>query len=323
MKRYLGFIILGIAFSCNSPKPPSMDSAAPENVPENLKGSFSISGAYALYPLVNHLAEQFMAVHPDVKIEVTRVSSGEGLADLLSGNCHLAMISRALTDEETTAGIWVIPLAKDGVAPVVNQRNPNIQKILDQGISPDEFMQVFTSGKQMTWGEILASDSKDKISVLTREEGAGASDVWASFLYKKASDLKGRIVEGDEEMIRRIQEDPLALGFCNFSYAFDVASGERKEDIQIVPCDLDFDDKIDRVEVPFRTLEEGHRSLWLGFYPDLLCRELTIGSMGKPSDPVIVEFLRYALGDGQAEVKKSGYCPLNNVYLQYARNSLK
>lgn len=323
MKRFLGFLILGVVFGCNSPKPPSMDSAGQEPVPQNLKGSFSVSGAYALYPLVLTLADQFMLTHPDVKIEVTRVSTGEGLASLLTGKCQLAMISRDLTDEESSAGIWVIPLAKDGVAPVVNQRNPNIEKILAQGISPDEFMQVFTSGKQMTWGEILASDSKDKISVLIREEGAGASEVWASFLYKRASDLKGGSVNGDEELIKRIQEDPLALGFCNFSYAFDVATGERKKDIQIVPCDLDFDDKIGRVEVPFSTLQEGHRSLWLGFYPDLLCRELTIGSMGKPTDPVILEFLRYALNEGQSDVKKAGFCPLNNVYLEYARNSLK
>ena len=42
--------------------------------------------------------------------------------------------------------------------------------------------------------------------------------------------------------------------------------------------------------ISFANLEEAHRSLWLGFYPDDLCRELTIGSLGKPTDPAVVAF---------------------------------
>jgi phosphate transport system substrate-binding protein len=124
-------------------------------------------------------------------------------------------------------------------------------------------------------------------------------------------------------MIRSIQEDPLGIGFCNFTYAFDISTGERKKDIQIIPSDLDFDNKIDKVEIPFANLEAAHRSLWLGFYPDQLCRELSLGCYGKPTDPVVVAFLLFVLNEGQADVSKSGYCPLNNVYLNFSRELLK
>jgi hypothetical protein len=77
------------------------------------------------------------------------------------------------------------------------------------------------------------------------------------------------------------------------------------------------------VEAPFRNLEEAHRSLWLGFFPEQLCRELTLGSVGKPTDPAIVEFLYYVLGNGQSEVEKTGFCPLNNGYINYALDFLK
>jgi phosphate transport system substrate-binding protein len=233
------------------------------------------------------------------------------------------MISRQLTDEEINAGIWVIPVAKDGVAPIVNQKNPNLQMIIDRGLSPDEFMQVFTSGRDIFWGELLESDSRDRVSVYTRADESGAADIFAAFFYKKASDLKGTGVTGDEEMIEAIQKNPLSIGFCNFTYAFDIATGERKKDIQIIPCDLDFDNKIDRAEEPFHNLEEAHRSLWLGFYPDQLCRELTLGSMGKPTDPAILEFLYFVLKEGQNSIKITGYCPLNNVYLNYSLDLLK
>lgn len=315
-------ILLTIA-GCGSPTAQKNTSTDSLNVRKDIKGTFSISGAYALYPLISKLAGEFMAIYPDVKIEVTKVGTGKGIESLLTGSCQLAMISRPLTDEEINAGVWVIPVAKDGVAPIVNQKNPNLERLIDRGLSPDEFMQIFSSGKELSWGELLESDSRDKVAVFTRAGESGAADIFAAFLYKKASDLKGIGVTGDDEMIESIQKNPLSIGFCNFSYAFEISTGERKKDIQIIPCDLDFDNKIDRVEEPFRNLQEAHRSLWLGFYPDQLCRELTLGSMGKPTDPAIREFLFFVMGEGQKSIKTTGYCPLNNVYINYSLDLLK
>lgn len=322
-KAIIFFIIFGVVLSCNSPKTEKGEAQSTAKSVSDLSGSFVISGAYALYPLVFRLAEEFMLIHPGVKIELKKASTGEGITDLITDQCDLAMISRPLNDEELNAGILVIPVAKDGVAPIINQKNPNIDILMSQGISPDELMHIFTSGKQSTWGEVLGTDSRDKITVYIRADESGASDIFAQFIYRKSSDLRGIGVNGDYEMIKRIQEDPLALGFCNLSYAFDTTSGERTKDIQIIPTDLDFDNKIDRVEVPFMSLKEAHQSLWLGFFPDQLCRELTIGTMGKPKDPAVLEFLYFVLGEGQLSVTKSGFCPLNNVYIKFALNSLK
>lgn len=322
-KAINSFLILALVWSCNSPKTKKELPQSGAAVKSELQGNFSISGAYALYPLISRLADEFMIIHSGVKIEVTKIGTGEGITNLLTGKSQLAMISRPLTDEELEAGIWVIPVAKDGVAPIVNLQNPYIEKIMDQGISPDEFIHIFASDRKFTWGEILDTNARDKINVYTRADESGAAEIWAAFLYKKASDLRGIGITGDDEMIKSIQEDPLAIGFCNFSYAFDVSTGERKKDIQIIPTDLDFDNKIDRVEVPFKNLEEAHRSLWLGFFPEQLCRELTLGSLGKPTNPAIIEFLYFVLGEGQSSVKKTGFCPLNNVYINYSLDFLK
>jgi phosphate transport system substrate-binding protein len=317
------FLILLLVSGCPSSRPGNESPLPPQEVKKNLQGQITISGAYALFPLILNMSEDFMALHPGVRIIVTRMGTGEGITELLTKRTQLAMISRPLTEEEINGGIWVIPVAKDGVAPIVNQENPFIEDLIRQGLSPEEFMRLFTSEKQITWGDILGNDTRDKIVVYTRADESGAAEVWANFLYKKPSDLRGVGVTGDEEMIKSIQEDPLGIGYCNFSYAFNTSTGERKENIQIVPADLDFDNKIGRKEMPFVNLEEAHRSLWLGFYPDDLCRELTIGSLGKPADPLILEFLYYVLGEGQASVTKSGFCPLNNVYLNYALDNLK
>ncbi|MGB8489554.1 MAG: substrate-binding domain-containing protein [Bacteroidales bacterium] len=321
--KVLSAVLILLLIGCNSPKKPVTTATSREEAGNQLKGSISISGAYALYPLISALSERFMEVNPGVKIEVNRIGTGEGIADLLTGKCQIAMISRPLTDEEISSGIWVVPVAKDGVAPIVNQKNPYLGKLLEQGISPDEFVKVFLSGNKVTWGQILGIPAPETIDVYIRSDQSGAADIWSQFLYKEPEDLKGSGVQGDNAMIESIRENPFSIGFCNFSYAFDAETGQRAKDIQIVPADLDFDNKIDKVEMPFANLEQAHRSLWLGFYPDQLCRELTLGCMGKPTDPVAIKFINFVLGEGQTMVKKTGFCPLNDVYIRYAKELLE
>ena len=67
-------------------------------------------------------------------------------------------------------------------------------------------MTIFSSGKQLAWGEVLETDSKDKITVYIRADESGAADIFAQFIYRKSSDLRGIGVIGDDEMIKSIQE---------------------------------------------------------------------------------------------------------------------
>jgi len=317
------FLAIVVLFSC---KPRNQGKKQDNIQAENkttLSGTFSISGAYALYPLVQKWANDFMKIHPGIKIEVFKTGTGQGIEDIISQKCQVAMISRPLTEDEIISGVWVVPVAKDGVAPIISQKNPYIKGILKRGMSTDEFIRAFTEEKAMTWGELLDTTAKEIVVTFTRGDESGAADIWADFLYKNSSDLKGIKVTGDEEMIKRISENPFAIGYCNFSYAFDIKTGERLKDIQIIPFDLDFDNVIKSREVPFSNLEKAHRSLWLGIYPKNLCRELTLGTVGKPTERVVVEFIRYILTVGQNYVKIAGLCELNDVYIQYSLDQLK
>jgi len=289
----------------------------------SISGNFTITGAYALYPLVKKWTDDFMRINPAVKIIVASGGTGKGVADLLAKKNQLAMISRPLTDEEQTKGIWVVPVAKEGVAPIVNQKNPFLKRILERGITPEKLIRLFTGENPMTWGDLLDTTSKEKAVVYIRADESGAASVLAGFLWKERADLKGIKVLGDEEMIVSVQGNPLAIGFCNFSYAFDSVTGDRLRDIQVMPIDLDFDKTIDKNEVPFTNINKAHRGLWLGYYPKNLTRELTFGSIGKPTDPAILAFLNYTLTTGQTKVAKSGFCELNDIYIKYALDNLK
>jgi len=60
----------------------------------------------------------------------------------------------------------------------VNQRNPYLEKLIDQGMSPEEFMRLFTSDKPVTGGDILGIKASEKIKVYTRADESGAAEVW-------------------------------------------------------------------------------------------------------------------------------------------------
>ncbi|MGD0755757.1 MAG: substrate-binding domain-containing protein [Bacteroidales bacterium] len=322
-KTIVLFICLVMIFGCKPRNSVHNQVKLPEETKSKISGSFTISGAYALYPLVRKWSDDFMKINPAVKIVVTTGGTGQGIDDLLAKKNQLAMISRPLTNDEQTEGIWVLPVAKEGVAPIVNQKNPFIKRILERGITPEKLINLFTGEKSMTWGELLDTTVKEKIIVYTRADESGAADVWANFLWKEVSDLKGIKVVGDDEMIKSIQGNLLSIGYCNFSYAFEPVTGGRIKDIQVMPIDLNFDRIIDRKERPFTNINKAHRGLWLGYYPKNLTRELTFGSVGKPTDSAVLEFLYYTLTVGQADVANEGFCELNDVYVRNELDILK
>jgi len=320
---FLLVLCLALIAGCGRGKTEKKPDTIQELSKSNLSGNITISGAYALSPLTKKWADNFMKLQPGVKIEIVETGTGQGVNALITKKVQLAMISRPLQDEERDAGIWVVPVAKDGVAPIVNRKNPYLAKLLKQGLSPDEFQKMFTADKPVKWSEFLDTTGTEKVIVFSRADESGASDMLAKFLFKSSADFRGTKVTGDYEMIKSIQDNTMALGFCNFSFAFNGQNGERTDNIQVIPFDLDYDNNVDRKEIPFKNLDEAHRSVWLGIYPDMLCRELTFGSLGKPTDPAIIEFLKYVLTDGQEEVKNAGLCKLNDVYVKYSLEFLE
>ena len=89
-------------FGCKPGKSEQNQIKLPSESKSEISGSISITGAYALYPLVRKWSDDFMKIHPSLKIVVTKGGTGQGIEDLQAKKNQLAMISRPLTDEEQT-----------------------------------------------------------------------------------------------------------------------------------------------------------------------------------------------------------------------------
>lgn len=278
-----------------------------------LSGKISLSGAYALSPLAQALAEGYRLKNPGVEFEVKTTGTGAGLEAITSGEVNLAMVSRPLTDDERHAGFFPVPIAKDAVVLIVNRENPFLPALMEKGLDPKALSLLYTGDQDITWGELLGVNSADKVSLFTRGDVSGAAALWAAFIFSTQNELKGVKVDGDVEMVSRVQADKYAVGYCNLTFAYDNVTRQRKENIQVVPIDLDFDRKISSADQPYETLEKIHRAIYLGLYPHSLCRKLCLVAQGRPEDTLLKDFLRWTLTEGQAYVSPTGYCEFNNA----------
>ena len=119
-------VFLSIQFSCQGPQKKSGDRP---------HGTFSISGAFALYPLTVKWVEEFRKDYPDVQVDVSAGGAGKGMADVLANMVDLGMFSREVTPAELEKGAWYIAVAKDAVVPTLNSANPFKEQLLSKGLS--------------------------------------------------------------------------------------------------------------------------------------------------------------------------------------------
>src|SRR5512143_3046555 len=72
-------------------------SAAPaSNGAGDLQGTITISGAFALYPMMTVWADEFTKLHPGVQFDVQGGGAGKGMTDTLAGAVDIGMISRSI-----------------------------------------------------------------------------------------------------------------------------------------------------------------------------------------------------------------------------------
>lgn len=311
-----------LAFGCNqSVREEKPDERSQQGSPP-LAGNFTIEGSFALHPLMVAWADSFERIHPAVSIDIRDPINRTNLADHFTGAVDLVMLARELSTVEDSL-YCSIRVAKLGVIPVINKKNPYLNQLLQEGITHDKLSLAFISEEPVTWGQLLETDAIDPVHVYGRESSSGAAWVWANFLLIQPDELKGQQITGDQDLIARIQEDPLGIGFCNILFAFDPVTHKPLTDIQPLPIDFNYSRAIEWKEQVFDDLKEYQRAVCIGKYPRGLCRYLILVAREKPTDPAIREFVNWILENGQDIAFNAGYSPLHGKAVECAKQCLK
>lgn len=276
-----------------------------------LQGRITISGAWALYPMVVRWSEEFSKLYPEVRIDVSAGGAGKGMADALSGAVDLGMVSRKIYPAEVEKGAWWVAVAKDAVVPVINKANPFVEKIRSKGVTRDLLVGIWIKGTVTTWGQVVGTADDSPIHVYTRSDACGAAETWAQFLGARQEDLLGVGVYGDPGLTEAVRKDALGIGYNNIGYAFDSKTQKPVEGIVILPIDLDSNGMIDEDEDFYQQRNLLVHAIAEGKYPSPPARELYLVCAGEPKSEVVRRFLQWVLIDGQKLTSEVGYIGLS------------
>jgi len=144
--------------------------------------SIQIKGSDTMVNLGQAWAELFMEKNPSDFVAVTGGGSGTGLSSLISGTCDIAMSSRNIKAKEIVLaqkkGVNPneIKVALDGLAVVVNPKNP-IEKL-----TMDQLAGIFT-GRIKNWKELGGTDMP--IVVISRDTSSGTYETFHTLIMGK------------------------------------------------------------------------------------------------------------------------------------------
>ena len=301
----------------------SAASPAPAAGGDTLSGTITVSGAFALYPMMTVWADEFTKLHPNVQFDVQGGGAGKGMTDTLAGAVEIGMISRSIKPEEEAQGAFWVPVAKDAVFPVVSKSNPVLSDLTSKGITKEMFNKIFITGEAKTWGDVIGKpEVKDEIHVYTRSDSCGAADQWSLFSGGKVqADLLGIGVNGEPALVDTVVKDALGIGYSNLNSVFDVTTGKLVEGAVVPPIDINDNGKADTNEY-YQTKDEAVKVIADGIYPSPPARFENLATKGKPTG-LTLAFIQWIVTDGQKLLGQAGYVPLTTQQQADALAKLK
>ena len=124
----------------------TVDDAAPAFAGGQASGSVTVAGSSSVSPVMEKLAEAYMKLNGNVKIEIQTSDSTTGMTSAMDGVCDIGMASRELKDTEA-AELTATVIAQDGIAVVVNNNNP-----IDN-LTKDQVKSIYV-GETTSWSEV-------------------------------------------------------------------------------------------------------------------------------------------------------------------------
>ncbi len=171
-------------------------------------GTVSTDGSTSMEKVMCMLGEQYMADNKGVTVTYNPTGSGSGIKAALNGTCDIGLASRYLKDEEKAEGLVETILAYDGIAIIVNTKNP----VAD--LSVEQIAKIYT-GEITNWSEVGGNDGE--IVLIGREAGSGTRDGFESITDTKDACQYRQELTSTGAVITAVESNSNAIGYASLA----------------------------------------------------------------------------------------------------------
>jgi len=293
------------------------------------------AGATFPYPIYSKWFDEYHKLHPNVAINYQSIGSGGGIRQITNQTVFFGATDGPMTNEQLQAApgkILHFPTVLGADVPIYNV--PNAKDLKFSGpLLADIFL-----GKVTKWNDPAIAKLNPgvtlpgtTITVVHRAEGSGTTYIWVDFLSKVSPEWKTKVGvstavkwptgvggQGNEGVAGLVAQTPGAIGYVELIYALQTklsygsVQNMAGEFVQASEPSLTAAAAAAATQMPadFRvsiTNAPGKGAYPISSFTWLLLYE---NPKDKNQAKIMVDFLKWALSDGQKFAGALGYAPL-------------
>ena len=194
---------------------PAVTPAAPSTL--------RIAGSTSLKPTLNELAAAYQAGHPQTVVEVLGGGTAIGIEELRGKEIDLAAVSWKADDEEAPDDLNVVPIARDGLAIIVNPQNTitNVTSLQ---------LRALYRGETLDWGAVGGSGGEPV--VISREDGSGSRTAFEALAMDgERVTLNALVMPTSQAVVDYVASHRNAVGYVSTGVMTDTVRAVPVEDV--------------------------------------------------------------------------------------------
>jgi phosphate transport system substrate-binding protein len=294
------------------------------------------AGATFPYPIYSKWFSEYNRLHPNVEINYQSIGSGGGIRQFTAQTVFFGATDGPMTADQifaVGAPVLHLPTVLGGDVPVYNIPGVSAELRFTGPVLADIFL-----GKITKWNDAAirtlnpgVSLPDTEITVVHRSDGSGTTYIWVDYLSKVSPEWKSKVGvatsvnwpvgvggKGNEGVSGLVKQTPGAIGYVELIYALQNkiaygsvqnAAGEfvraTTESVSAAAAQaakaMPKDFRVSITNAPGRGVYPISSFTWLLFYQN---------PKDKARAKVMVDFMKWALSDGQKFASDLGYAPL-------------
>jgi len=307
------------------------------------------AGATFPYPIYSKWFSDYNKLHPDVEINYQSIGSGGGIRQLSNQTVFFGATDGPMTPDQMQGApgrILHLPTVLGAVVPIYNIPGVDAQLKFSGNLLANIIL-----GRVTKWNDPAIAGlnpgvklPSTDITVAHRSDGSGTTYIFVDYLSKVSPEFKTKVGvatsvnwpvgvggKGNEGVAGLVKQTPGSIGYVELIYAkqnnIDYGSVKNMEG-EFVAASLDSvtaaaavaakqmppDFRVSITNAPGKGVYPISSFTWLLFYEN---------PKDKPKARTMVDFMKWALSDGQKAASDLGYAPLPSEVVALEMEALK